>query len=1057
MNLRSFIILIALLSGAASAGAMEEAKVVRAITDNVTGISGYVSTTTSPPTNGSQQLRSAVFGQPFSTWTPYGAHAAETVNAVRAALYPDTSQTRANIIGSAKPFRYKYLLFDLEGADITQNFDDIDQWFNQGDRDAIDAQLALVEDALAASPFDTALRNLFLDIHFDLLVAEVQSVKKQLVEIGKKRLGLVTTTPFIIDEEIMGYEAVVTQLEGALEKYGLALTEGMDGVNPRDFDNNVPASLPFGLYVFVKQQERRNNTPSTYVGESGGEAFVVGADDPLPEDPNNPEDIILTAGYKDYSNWLEVLTQYLRHSNELARLRGLRQGSGDLAEARRAISEIQGEIADDYGFMNGLFGEITFLPGDASGVMGGRTGVETGIADAGNVRAFLNGSANLLGLTEDFLLIVPSQGDKFDSYDILSEQILGLGKPLQVSLDKLNGTETVPGARQEYEGFQMSLDKVVMDLNAVEQTYGNRYQEITGFLPPTDANYMAGDPLFAGVPKSGSELDKVEQTIAALDTRRSYFDDNFASLDKEVSQADAAVKASSEIAQTIRDATATYDTAQEKAWDALHIQRGVAAGAQAAAEATYAGAVTQDLEVASMVVIGVAGVVNTAAQATTAVLNSKREEDLDRAATAWAAELELAGLPLAEAQAKLEIARSRREIYSLNIEQEGDILALSQARADEVGLLRELARIEQNQQVNQATIRGAYYANPIHLIRAENAILEADAAFRNAQRWLFYTLRALEHKWTARFSILSNGKTYDRGTIFKLRNANELNDFLTAMINFDQARISEATETETTTISFRDHILSPNPRDVNRRFPQFPPAGQEDDGLRVDLETGDTVSQQVLFSRILSRHVDEFGNLQIPFDTTMLESLGTRFFTGANYTTNLPGYYRNKIDWLAVNVVASDGSTVADLGGRSGGLVYAGETFFRTRVPPWIDRRPGGNVQINDQPGEFITSTFRKPVTFNFDNVFTMESAALSTVQVAFNQNPIKDNTAIKAALEDEGLGFRTTAFKEYSVAASQWTLILNAGTFNVDNIQDIELRIVHRSTQRVNPTTPNP
>ncbi len=1023
---------------------------VRSITDNLTGISGQAATST-PPTSGPQKLQSAYFGQPFATWTPYGSFASDTVNAVRTTLYPDTSLPRAQIETSGKPFRYKFLLFDLDDSDITQDFDNIDQWFSRMEREAIDEQLTIVENALAVSPLDTGLRNLFLDIHFDLLVAEIQSVKKQLVALGKKRLALDTTGPFIIDEEITGYQSIKDQLGDALEKYGLALTESMDGIDPSDFDADASSNLPFGLYIFVKQQARRNNTPSMFVGTNGGEQFVVGADDPLPEDPNNPEDLILTAGYKDYSNWLEVLTQYLLHTNELARLRGLRQGPGDLAEARRSISEIQGDIADDYAFVNSLFGDITFLPGDASGVRGARTGVETGIADAGNVRAFLNGTGNLLGLEEDFLLIVPSQKGLFDSYDILHEQILGSG-PLQVALDELNGTETVPGARQEDEAYRASLDKVVESLTEVEQTFGNRYQAITGFLPPSDPSYVEGDPLFAGVPRTGSELDKVNQTIEALQTRLGFFDENFAALDQELKQANGAVQSASAIAKKITEATATYDAKQNKAWDDLHVLRSLSAGAQAGAEATYAGAVTQDLEVGSMLVIAGAGALNTGIQAGVAYDISQKEENLDRAATAWTAQLELAGLPLAEAQAKLELARSRREVYSLKIEQEGDSLTLAQALADKAGLLRELARIEQNQEVNQATIRGAYFANPIHLIRAENAILEADAAFRNAQRWLFYTLRALEHKWTASFSILFNGKTYDSGTIFKLRNANELNDFRLAMNQFDLNRITEGEDTETTTISFRDHLLAPNPRDVNRRFFPNPPAGQEDDGLRVDLETGETVSKEILFKRMLQRHLDPSGNLMIPFDTTLLEHLGTRFFTGPNYTTNTPGYYRNKIEWIAVNVVASDGSADADLSGRPGSLVYAGETFFRTRVPPLVDRSSSDKVTLLDKPGEFITSTFRRPKTFNFDNVFTMESAAQTAVQFAYNQNPLKDNVDIKEALEDPNLGFRSTAFKEYSVAATQWTLILNQGQFNVDNIEDIELRIVHRATERTKP-----
>ena len=315
--------------------------------------------------------------------------------------------------------------------------------------------------------------------------------------------------------------------------------------------------------------------------------------------------------------------------------------------------------------------------------------------------------------------------------------------------------------------------------------------------------------------------------------------------------------------------------------------------------------------------------------------------------------------------------------------------------------------------------------------------------------------RALHLYSKARFAIHYNNKSYDRGSIFKLRNANELNELLAAMTQFDLDRIAEITQTETVTISFRDHLLSPNPKDVNRLFPQVPPAGHEDDGLRLDLATGDVVPQQLHFRRQLERLVDANGNLTIPFDTTLLEHLGTRFFTGPNYSLNpiSPGTYRDKIEWLAVNVVASDGAFSADTSGRSGSMLYAGETFFRTRIPPLANRDPGTNITAQDMPGDFISATFRRPVLFDFNNVFTMQSFANTSIKFAYNEKSATDLDVFNALASDQ-IGFKSLAFKEYSVAATQWTLNLNAGTFDISKINDIELVMVHRSTDRVTPTT---
>jgi len=80
----------------------------------------------------------------WSEFVPNQGHSREIVNAVRLALYPPFDATRTDIVNGSAPFRYKYLLYNHEGADITQDFDNIDQWFGEaqkkiifGDPDAV--------------------------------------------------------------------------------------------------------------------------------------------------------------------------------------------------------------------------------------------------------------------------------------------------------------------------------------------------------------------------------------------------------------------------------------------------------------------------------------------------------------------------------------------------------------------------------------------------------------------------------------------------------------------------------------------------------------------------------------------------------------------------------------------------------------------------------------------------------------------------------------------------------------------------------------------------------
>ena len=150
-------------------------------------------------------LQECAFGQAFSQWYPSDTYAPPIIASVTLALYPTITPatTRAAIEGSGKPFRYKWLLYNGTGSDVT-SFDatSVADWFTQADRDSIAAQIAELKVAIAASPLDTSLRNLLLDIYYDLAVAEMQAVKPQLALLARYHLGIEVLPPnkFIIDK-----------------------------------------------------------------------------------------------------------------------------------------------------------------------------------------------------------------------------------------------------------------------------------------------------------------------------------------------------------------------------------------------------------------------------------------------------------------------------------------------------------------------------------------------------------------------------------------------------------------------------------------------------------------------------------------------------------------------------------------------------------------------------------------------------------------------------------------------------------------------------------------
>jgi hypothetical protein len=351
---------------------------------------------------------------------------------------------------------------------------------------------------------------------------------------------------------------------------------------------------------------------------------------------------------------------------------------------------------------------------------------------------------------------------------------------------------------------------------------------------------------------------------------------------------------------------------------------------------------------------------------------------------------------------------------------------------------------------------------------------------------VFFTSRALEYKWQERFRYANavSGKSFGVGTIFMCRNATELEELVRSMAFFNQDRAASpgTLRNDRVTISLRDHVLTPNPDDVNREFGAFPP----DEGLRYDEESGAVASTVEHFRDIL-RGLQTApgpggginGPLRITFDTSKLE-LG-QFFGGPDYTDpdNIQsGLYRDKIDWMAVHFVFEPGSDVKgnpvpDIPGNNGidgSMSYAGNTYFRTRVPPCPDRSPGivtsgegtipdsnnqGQVQVRvDFPGEFVIAPFRYYQDTNFSGVFDLYDKQNAPALEYLFSTRSAEVPAVEAKIESQ-TGFQIRDFKERSVATTRWTLNIGSNQFAIDDLIDIELVIQHQAYTRPQITCP--
>jgi hypothetical protein len=1047
------------------------------------------------PQSGAVVLEECAFGQAFSQWYPSDTYGGEIVAEVKGALYPSAT-TRAGIEDSEKPFRYKWLMYDGTGTDVTA-FDatSIADWFTQEDRVAIAAQIEVLKKAVAASPLDTSIRNTLLDVYYDLAVAEMQAVKPMLANLAKFRLGLEFLPPdkFVIDEEITTYEEISTAILAAINHYTMLLSEPFLNIDPSSVDPDRVAfgEMPMGRYIFLREQPRRSSIPSKFANESGIQEVPQ-----LDENGQLVTPGTLFIGYKDLNTLLQIVGQRQQHLASLARLRGTRKAPGDMALARQSLTQVAGADVTQLQLIKSWFAEL--FPPDLkalseaerdivgallqqSGVLASLSAIELGRVDLASVAPLLNGNANILGYDPNFLLLVQDTSNPSnpkESYDTLRDLLRGPNQPLTVALAKLGTEDPLTGAKGAYLSFLEKVDRVAADIDNADEALADRFFAITGFEPDDDPGF----DLDAPNPKLGSELDGVLATIAALDAQAFHRKAITAELDNQFKTnaagvasgaAQKAFDAAGEKAAAMFAAGSTYKENTSPFYDEMIGMSAAAAGAQAAYDtasdvAAAAGAVGIDpVKIAGAMtaatVTAVAGIVNTAMQTAAAVSIGRQEQNIDYAAIDFAVATEINDSALLINQAAQQLSAIKREQVANHMDQLSDASARNQAAAQEAALLAELARIVIRRDSDVADIRKKSYADPLHYYRAEYALIDADESFRTAQIWMFYTLQALNYKWHGQFAIAQGSKFYDSSTVFKCRNAAELDDLLSQMINWDQIRVLQTVNSSLlyTRISLRDHVLARNPN-------RYDSADPSDNGMRADDTTGGSEGAPTMlptlqyFRRVLAtKYLDTNGNLSIPFSTAFKNQIVDRvdgnFFRGASYdeTGNItdPGFWREKIEYVKVNIVAADAPALpANL---SGSLTYGGTMYFHTRVPPRSDRSIAG-LNLDDAPGELLVAPFRYWVSPDFSANFVPVSEHTPSIPVAYSQSTavIQGSNGIQDNL---GSTYQVNAFTGRSIAASGWKFRIprinnNGFVVDVDNIDDIELIIAFKHSDRVAP-----
>lgn len=984
---------------------------------------------TSPGT-GTIKLVESSFGQSFATEVPYPDFALDSILSAQAMLYAPTNWTRAEVVGSDLVFRYKPLLFGGTSNGVAADPSQMASYFGNNERVKFGQAVKLMRDALKYAPYDRTLRNTLLDAYYDLAVAEVQFAKVDRAKIAEYRLGFLTvpTGGFVIDQEITRTTNLVARYELALSRYGELLTDRM-GVDVSEYDPAVTNGMPLGAYIFQQEEPVRNQLAAQFYDADGVLKTVPQYDPDLGQTTTNNAPRVLFAGYKDYVNLLGLLREYTVSAAELARLygmRGRRAPTDDILSAYGAIGNAQRETQLEVLLLRGMFPGYEPAPGDASGLRAALNGLGVGLAELDNVRAFLDGKSNLLGFNPNFLVLIQEhtssiEGNQFDSYDALMHWIGGRGTP-SAFMPLPVAQAAFDAAVTSYNTYKGNADQVWDQLDQIAGTYGGRYYEITGWDPgDATTNHIIGC-------KSGSELWQAHRNVELANTRVNSISQQAQKLQTTITEANNVVRFATTKSSRLEQAKQDYFDDTALTWTGLHVWRADMAASQALFD-TVASAASVDgistLATAGTTVGLIAGVgaVNGVIQTAGAVFTSMAEQDLERAAADYeVAQMQL-DIPAEIAQAKIEYQDRLREQIALSLEMKDAQAVQAQEVARRQALIRELEHIKQQAEESDAQLADRYYADPIHYLRAQNDMILADEAFREAQRWVFFTLRALEYKWNKEFVKTYLGRDWELSSLFKLRNYPELSQLVGAMESFNLNNTFGASAgTNTHRISLRDDIMAPAAGGTN--------------GLWLDVATGELVSSTNLLRRKLARNLDAQGNLVLRLNTFELKQDSGFFFVAPRYYADgdvlSAGTYLDKIFWLKFNIV---GSVTKE---SDANLSYGGTCYVRTRMPPC-----GNPAAPFTLPGEYRAFPFFYFRTLDSGVTWQTLKSQNATVKVVFSGTPGEP------ANPDTANHF----LRERSVAATDWVLTLPAGTFNINQINDIEVFIRHRYILRDMPT----
>ncbi len=991
--------------------------------------------------DGSLRLTSSSFGHPVSRDVPYPSFQDDARMYSLKRLYYDWADNRKCFEKKFAAFRYKALLYKIDGSDdgkhVRAKFEEMPDLWDEKERARARNAADIVKDALAYNPFNSELRNILLDIYYDMAAAEMVLANQKIVKVELIKLGPRDSQEFVISKEIGALNEILFEpaeegdpllYDSALNNYLGLLTDTM-GVNMSLVDP-AASDEPFGYYLFKTEVPKRSLLSTSYADPSGTLK-------PLIDDDGNGEPDPLFQGFKDLVLLFRIERDATRAAAELAKLYGLRGNPDDFFKANEVIGHFVEKAHTEGSILNGIFPDTELLEADSkSGLSAAKAGWAQALTSLSGTKSFLEGGANPLGMDKDFLGLVQSPEEGQDSFDYFKDELISildgpLG-PLKAAVDAYED------AFDQYQDTKRFLSQFKEAIKVNRDRYEGRLINITGATVINDACY--NNPV--GKDENGNACaSEIMDLMHDIEYARKRIDQNTeesANLEREIN---IELNRRGQLKGVNNQMAQTYVKYGDKQAQLSEVIGGINA-AQAMSHAVTAAAtvpVGDPFEWLTVAGAVVAHLTNGAVQAVSEATKGVLEGDKEQLAALENATIQYLNGEEDDINSQAIVSTLLLKKSTLRIESEQEAILFKQAMGRLSALWAEFAYLESLWKEDNQALSERYFADPSHRLFLDQYVIDSNFAFDIAQEWVFMMARALEYKWNKPFLTKpssAGGRQYTKDDVFTLRNASELEGMVSAMATYDGgAGIGERKNQDIVEFSLREDFLGYKKKNKDGSDATYP-----------DPISGDPVDAITAFRSYMKKNLKDkpkasgimakFSKLVHLEFGTLTTNLGATFFS--------PDNWNEKIVWTSLKIKAP---------AQNNGQLKQLKVYLEQSGTGYLRNRQAGKPD-KGRPDHLIGEWTTLPVR----HFYRVEDPDQLWKWNELNQIGFGITAQISESDDEPPERYQKRHFEEFTPAVSKWTMEIPTKqnvngkivtVLDLDEVTDIEFRFQNRAILR--------